>query len=187
MKKNIILTFCIVSLLLTIGIVLMIFWYMSTGNIAPGSFYPDIAPFYILLIGVILITIGISIAIWNEVVKITKKAKIILLVILICFIPISGFVIYNTHYIFGTTPTLPTVLFKPDINNNTLTVLFVGGGHFDNMLYWENVFLLSGYATLPTGHIDEGDVITNCSGIIKLQIRLSGQLFDLCHHSLDFT
>ena len=117
MKKNIILTFCIVSLLLTIGIVLMIFWYMSTGNIAPGSFYPDIAPFYILLIGVILITIGISIAIWNEVVKITKKAKIILLVILICFIPISGFVIYNTHYIFGTTPTLPTVLFKPDINN----------------------------------------------------------------------
>ncbi len=180
----------IALLFLIFGFLLMNYWYISKSTVTPGSFYPELAPFYVPLLSIILIFIGIGVLLWDKVTKGKKILKIILLIILLFCILISGFIIYQYEYTFiRTSPTLPTVFFEPDTTNNTLTVSAVSDGHFGHMLYWENIILASGNATLPNGYIDEGDMLTNCSGTIKIQINLNSQLFDLHgeKNSWDFT
>lgn len=59
---------------------------------------------------------------------------------------------------FITPHTTPSpIVFRQE--NNTLIVIEV-----KQNLTWENFVVIRGNATLPTGTVDPGDIITNCSG-----------------------
>ena len=52
-----------------------------------------------------------------------------------------------------------------DKSAKTLTVQKI----YDNNIRWEENEICSGLAQLPTGVVEEGDTITNCSGNVALR------------------
>ena len=58
------------------------------------------------------------------------------------------------------------IIFSKDTTNKTLTVTEIYSQ--GRTLYWPEVNISEGSATLPFGTIDVGDVITNCEGYLKL-------------------
>ncbi len=67
----------------------------------------------------------------------------------------------------GSTYQTPTIMFTPDIEQHALTVTHVDS---NNYYFWSNIEIDEerGNATLPTGRITVGDVITDCEGTIEL-------------------
>jgi len=59
----------------------------------------------------------------------------------------------------------PPFVFSMDENTRTLTVQKI----YDDSVKWEDNEICSGDATLPTGEIKEGDVITNCDGNVSFR------------------
>ena len=89
------------------------------------------------------------------------------IIIIRVIISITIFLVFV--YAYWTTsnvipPSYPYLEFTQDKNFKTLTVNetdLVGES-------WEGIVIHSGNATLPTGTIDIGDTITNCSGNLML-------------------
>jgi len=48
---------------------------------------------------------------------------------------------------------------------------------YDSNINWEKTEVCSGNATLPTGGMEEGDVVTNCSGNVALRHIPTNTLF----------
>ena len=59
----------------------------------------------------------------------------------------------------------PPVIFSMDKNTRTLTVQKI----YDTSFRWEDSEICSGDATLPSGVIEEGDIVTNCSGNVAFR------------------
>jgi len=59
----------------------------------------------------------------------------------------------------------PPALLSMDKNTKTLTVQKI----YEDDLKWEEHEICSGTATLPSGQIKEGDVVTNCKGNLALR------------------
>lgn len=91
---------------------------------------------------------------------------------------ISGlFCLFLAYAIFNKPATtvkssLPA-LFVMDKNTRTLTVQEL----YENDMKWEDNEITSGDASLPTGSIKVGDVVTNCSGNLSLRHIPSNKLF----------
>jgi len=68
----------------------------------------------------------------------------------------------DSSYCGGTTQ----IIFSIDTINKTLTVteIYAQG----RTLHWPEVNITDGSATLPSGTIDVGDVITDCEGNLEL-------------------
>ena len=64
-------------------------------------------------------------------------------------------------------PDTPEIIFAMDLENNTLTVVYVNP---DDVLWSDLDQIGSGTCDpLPTGNVTVGDMITNCSGTIVLR------------------
>lgn len=57
------------------------------------------------------------------------------------------------------------IVFSMDENTRTLTVQKI----YEDSLKWEDNEICSGDATLPTGEVKEGDVVTNCEGNVAFR------------------
>ena len=90
---------------------------------------------------------------------------------LICSILVSTSLYYHGQYTldnrydYYSRPSYPTIYFSVDNETKTLTVTNI---NFDDHVNWSDIYILNGNATLPTGNVDLGDVITNCSSKICL-------------------
>ena len=78
-------------------------------------------------------------------------------------------------YAFFNHPELdipPEVEFTMDRNTSTLIVrnISLNFDQYPNDLNWKDVEIYSGNATLPSGTIDIGDIITNCTGMVRLDL-----------------
>lgn len=97
------------------------------------------------------------------------KKEIKILVIAVVFILTAAIITifwYGEIYGFGPQSYQsinPQIEFEEDLIDKTLTVV-----NLDMDLDWENITISSGYATLPSGTINVGNVITNCSGHVAL-------------------
>ena len=63
------------------------------------------------------------------------------------------------------TSPKPPAIFTMDKNTRTLTVQEI----YEDNLKWDEHEICSGNASLPTGLIKEGDVVTNCNGNVALR------------------
>lgn len=117
--------------------------------------------------------------------KKTKKI-IFITVITVCILIIAIYVwIYETNKgsSFDDTemPCYPAVNFE--VQNNTIVVIHLGENPDCNIsaseLIWENIEIYEKYGngTLPTGAIDVGDTITNCSGIVYIKWKPTDFIF----------
>jgi len=61
--------------------------------------------------------------------------------------------------------TKPPTIFDIDKNTKTLTVQKI----YEDGIKWEDHEICSGFATLPTGQIKEGDKVINCEGNLALR------------------
>ena len=117
-----------------------------------------------------------------------KKIKIILLVVIIV-IAVIGF-LFATRWVAQDIyedvsnmqpPVLqaPTVTYDVDNTAGTMTITSIEGNPEE--LLWSNVELADAYvefqATLPSGTIDEGDIITECEGPVLLIWKPNGAFF----------
>jgi hypothetical protein len=69
-------------------------------------------------------------------------------------------------------PKPPTV-FSMDKNTNTLKVQKI----YEENLKWNDHEICSGTATLPSGNIQEGDVVENCEGNVAIRHKPTNTLF----------
>jgi len=167
------------KLILSLGILIIIigffisfwWWFWSSMMQAGGPTYPE--PLSLLLTGIILIIIGMGLLLWK---KISKKENIIIMgaYILVAIVLIAGGIkAYDDYYSSASAPTLWIyIVFEQNQSVGTLMVTELA--HPSGL--WKYVEIESGNATLPTGYIDFGDVITNCSGIVRLVWTPSDQL-----------
>ena len=77
-EKSKIIQIFIGILFLIIGLFLFFLWYLSLNMIPPGSWYPDLLPFYIPITSLVLIVIAICSIIWHYILKLKKISKSIL-------------------------------------------------------------------------------------------------------------
>jgi len=182
LKKALMILTAIIFLI--IGFVMFLLWYLSTGMIAPGSSYPSVAPFYVILLSFLFLFSGFLILLWKVGLKLTRPLKLLVTAIILCFFLIGGYSTYNEYYI---RYTLPSFEFQPDATNNSLTLIEFNPGDFENYLTWDDIVVTQGNATLPSGHIRQGDVITNCSGIIKIYVLMPGFTGHTFLYSYKFT
>ena len=122
--------------------------------------------------------------IWKINLKISRNTKLLATVIILCF-SLAGLYYINIEYC--VSPEYPSFEFLPDTTNKTITLIEFNHGDFANQLYWDDVVVTMGNATLPTGLINEGDVITNCSGIIKISVYMPGHTGASFLYSYNFT
>ena len=79
--------------------------------------------------------------------------------IYIWYVSITDFdIIYSDHNGYYSTPE---IVFE-QYNSSTIIVI-----ETDTNLTWNNI-RITGNATLPEGLIQKGDIITNCSGLVRL-------------------
>ena len=171
------------SILLIIGFFMFILLYYASGMVAPGS-SPSSIPFALVLLNFIIIFSGILILIWKINLKISRNTKLLATVIILCF-SLAGLYYINNEYC--VSPEYPSFKFQPDATNKTITLIEFNHGDFADRLDWEDVVVTMGNATLPTGLINEGDVITNCSGIIKMSVLMPGHTGHSFLYSYGFT
>ena len=110
--------------------------------------------------------------------KKTTKISLAIIIISIVVILVACTFIY---YYYSIAPCCSAEPY-PGINfakvNDTLIVTVLQPQGITNSdLVWENVGVVRGNATLPTGHIDIEDVITNCSGYVELVWKPYNLLF----------
>ena len=170
-------------ILLIIGFLMFILLYYTSGVIAPGS-PPSSTPFSLVLLNFIIIFSGVLLLIWNINLRISRNTKILATVIILCFSIVGLYYIYNEYCV---SPEYPSFEFLPDTTNKTITLIEFNHGDFANQLNWDDVVVTMGDATLPTGIINEGDVITNCSGIIKMSVFMPGHTGASFLYSYEFS
>jgi len=106
-----------------------------------------------------------------------KKTKIILAIAVVLIVVVFVFVYiqYTSQYCNGLV-SAPFIVCSENKTADTLTVnqidLGHGGEHVD-VLYWEDIEVIYGNATLPSGRVELGDVITNCSKEGSLVYRVT--------------
>ena len=71
----------------------------------------------------------------------------------------------------------PVISIEIDKYNKTFMINKIEGGAD---LYWYNVEIINGSATLPEGTIDEGDIIINCTEILDFKWIPTNELFLHC-------
>ena len=71
------------------------------------------------------------------------------------------------------TKNRPSAVFTMDKSNKILTVQKI----YEDNLKWSEHEICSGNASLPTGLIKEGDIITNCNGNVAIRHIPSNTLF----------
>lgn len=157
-------------ILLIIGFIMFILLCYTSGMTAPGS-PPSFTPFSLVLLNFIIIFSGVLLLIRKNNLKISKKMKLLATVIILCFSIVCLYYINNEYCV---SPQYPSFEFLPDTTNKTITLIEFNHGDFANQLNWDDVVVTMGNATLPTGLIKQGDVITNCSGIIKMSVFMPG-------------
>jgi hypothetical protein len=64
------------------------------------------------------------------------------------------------------------IIFSMDTNHKTLTVTEIYSQ--GRTLYWPEVIITNGSATLPFGTIEVGDVIADCEGHLELKWKSTG-------------
>jgi hypothetical protein len=118
-----------------------------------------------------------------------KKIKLIVLIVAlivvaaICFFIASRWAAQQIYEdvtdMTGHPPEAPSVTFNVDKTGGTITITSIEGNPAE--LVWSNVELLHSNAvfsaTLPTGTIDQGDVITDCQGPVLLIWKPNGAFF----------
>jgi len=74
-----------------------------------------------------------------------------------------------------TPPTTPDITFEANETNRTLTVMSV---NYTGNVLWSDIAQIGNGTcdSLPTGVVEAGQMITNCSGVIMLQYVPSGVL-----------
>jgi hypothetical protein len=96
--------------------------------------------------------------------RMEKKTKIIVIAIIFILITIIGFCAYlNYTNITITDGFHNPILCSTSLIDKTLTVVQV-----EDTYYWEDCEIVSGNATLPSGKVELGDVITNCAGFVRI-------------------
>ncbi len=94
---------------------------------------------------------------------------IVLAVVIIIPIAIAATVYVYVSGMIGSGPSLDYLQMAKE--NNTLVVTYV----YPSDLQW-SMISVSGHASLPSGSIDEGDIITDCSGTVRLSWKSSNRL-----------
>lgn len=102
-----------------------------------------------------------------------RQTKIILgLIVIVVLVSIfAGILQYVRYGIEGYPPAERVMYCKMDLVNKTLTVTKVEKYSYYN---WSDIEVTMGNATLPTGFIDVGDIITNCSNEVELVYKPQG-------------
>ena len=107
-----------------------------------------------------------------------KYQKILLFVSVSILIIIILIPIYHEYYNPETHRDAKmfyyNIYFKPDFENKTITVKLPDNIDFEDFNKWEYIKITSGNATFPEGTVNDGDLITNCSGIVKLEFSSPG-------------
>lgn len=100
-----------------------------------------------------------------------KNVKIIIIlgVIIAVIAFLSIYYHINTIPAGGNPPPHYSLFFSQSNETDTLTITDLSTYYPDKKYYWSDVEVISGNATLPTGVINEGDVITDCSGMVQLK------------------
>ncbi len=129
------------------------------------------APLFVFCPIFIVITIINAILFWIFLIK-KRNEKIILVIVIIFIAAIIGGLLIS-YQIMGSDnkPYREMPIINCIKQNNTLIVVnYYSGDWSDSDLIWDNIEIYEerGNATLPTGTIDKGDVITNCSGEVCL-------------------
>lgn len=104
--------------------------------------------------------------------KLTKTIVGIIIVIILVSISWLIYIQYTTGG-WDSQPTHFVMYCEKDLTNKTLRVTSV-----EKLSYyeWSEIEVMMGNATLPMGIIDTGDLITNCSGVVKLVYNPSATL-----------
>ena len=155
--------------LVIFGFILVLLWYGGQG-IHPGGSIKDTTPVYVLSIGVILVIVGIILLSCGKIIKIKKNTRIILTTSIIVTIVFFGWFAYDDisyRANYNPDPYYVSILFEQE--NNTLTVTDVEVlSHGHHTFNWEDIEIRSGNATLPSGAVGMGDVITNCTDNVTI-------------------
>ena len=170
-RKNRILRVLIGFFCSLIGLSLFLLWLYSQMTILPGGNIHQTLPVYFGSIGIFLFFSGVFVIAWNKIANTTKQNKIWLGIFFVLLLVILSWFSYeDISYRDNYTPDpnipdyiLSTLGFEKD--NNTLTIRY----NVPITFYWDDMFLESGNATFPEGSIDKGDIITNCSGTVRLR------------------
>jgi len=77
---------------------------------------------------------------------------------------------------FDDVISLPVVEFSQNVTSKTLTVTKVTDSHTEKDISWENIQVIGG--TKPTGQVNVGDTITDCSDTVRVIYRYIDYLGD---------
>ena len=151
------------------------FVYISSlpASYIPHSFVDIVVPAFFILYtisGVVAIIIG---ALAHK--KMNKIGKVCILLGIIPLLITGAMYLYLNlstplDYDIEVHFSAPCIDFQMDKNAGNLTVDQIRFDHDEYLidLDWYHVGIRSGNATLPFGTIEVGDVITNCTGNVKL-------------------
>jgi branched-subunit amino acid transport protein AzlD len=111
-----------------------------------------------------------------------KKILILSILSIIVVLALLVWIFYNPLNTSSSDDTIielitPVITIDIDKYNQTTTILSIENG---TDLFWSNVELVNGTATLPTGSIDEGDIITECIGILDFKWKPTNEVFLHC-------
>jgi hypothetical protein len=99
-----------------------------------------------------------------------KKTKILLTILIVTILVIAAgtfaYVWLNGISTCCDDTDYPSIYCIQDSTNKTLRI--TGIENAPNYFNWSDIEVTLGNATLPTGTIDVGDIITNCSGTVVL-------------------
>ena len=109
--------------------------------------------------------------------RITKIIVGLIVVVILVSVSVGIWLSFEAGIIIdGVSPNRIVMDCEMDLTNKTLTVTKV---YPLSYFSWSDIEVVSGNATLPTGIIDVGDVITNCSGEVKLVNKLLNEIFSI--------
>ncbi|MBN1280158.1 MAG: hypothetical protein JXA00_00760 [Candidatus Thermoplasmatota archaeon] len=93
----------------------------------------------------------------------TKKSIILFVILSVIIVSIGVYWFVVSPPVEETPPDESGyLLFQENLTTNTLTVTEIHG-----LTTWEDIEVYSGHALVPTGPIDLGDVVMNCTGNVQ--------------------
>ena len=97
------------------------------------------------------------------------KTKILIIASATTVVIILAFILYfNSMAIVDASKDVDIDFWANDIEK-TLTIITIYPAN--EPLYWNDISVTNGSATLPTGTIDLNDVITDCDGFVELTYK----------------